>query len=74
MSAREYTIEKCGGMTVYHPVGTQYPDLQPPAPAPEYPEWFNKAWNEITEATAQRITQRGEAITFYREVEERRAA
>lgn len=37
----------------------------------------SKFWQEFdadVERTAQRLTQRGEAITFYREVGERRAA
>lgn len=70
MSEQEYTIEKCGGLTVYHPVGSQYPDLQPRQDTRWLQPWFIQEWNDIYERTAKR----GEAITFYREVEERRAA
>lgn len=46
MSEQEYVIEKCGGLTVYHPVGSQYPDLQPRKEAKvSYLPWFEEDWN-----------------------------
>lgn len=53
MSEQEYTIEKCGGLNVYHPVGSQYPDLQQRAEAmviPLPPEYVEK-WNEMVKRT-----------------------
>lgn len=54
-------IEITGNLIVHHPIK----DV-----APVYQEWFDAEVAKV----AQRFKQRGEAITFYREVEERRAA
>lgn len=55
-------VEWTGNIQVFHPVKAE--------PVAVYADWFNKDFEEA----AQRFARRGGAITFYREVEERRAA
>ena len=60
----ETRIEITGNIIVHHPVKAE----------PQYADWFNKEFDAAVEAEVRRFEQRGEAITFYREFEQRKAA
>lgn len=45
MSEQEFRIEKCGGLTVYHPIKKQ-------AEVIVYLPWFTKEWDAIVERKA----------------------
>jgi len=59
-------VEICGNIIVHHPERKQAEVI--------YADWFKTEFDAAVAKAAQRLTQRGEAITFYRELEERRAA
>jgi hypothetical protein len=63
---KEYRIEWTGNIKVYQPIKKQ-------ANREQHFDRVLFLLDTECERAAQRFTQRGEAITFYREIEERRA-
>jgi hypothetical protein len=59
----ETRIEITGNIVVHHPVKQDATVVE-----------FFRAFDTEVEKAAQRFEQRGEAITFYREIEQRKAA
>lgn len=64
MSEQEYTIEKCGGLTVYHPVGSQYPDLKQQADRTE--RWVTIA--DLIEVERKQTERNERRAAYYRDL------